>query len=223
LSFRYTVHFAVVLPWERMYGPIQQTYPFCTRMGEVQNARGRLGGPGPWVRRPPRRTEGRSARQATTGRGRRLPHQQLVCLPDRSHPGLGRHAPPDVREASRTRVRSARSWYTHVWTNLFSPPTSLVQQAARGRTAPVPQWLCSTLQHLSDVAWRVRVGPHLIHVPGAVVPAAQGCINGAGFIISDSCATTKSPHRGAAGVRCLGPAQRGRPSAVGGRRRDRHG
>src|SRR5207302_8834826 len=47
-------------------------------------------------------------------------------------PVWGGHAPPDVREASRTRVRSARSWYTHVWTNLFSPPSSLVQQAARG-------------------------------------------------------------------------------------------
>ena len=42
------------------------------------------------------------------------------------------HAPPDWREASRTRVRSFRSLYTQVWTNLLSPPTSLVQQAARG-------------------------------------------------------------------------------------------
>src|SRR2546425_13022117 len=47
-------------------------------------------------------------------------------------PVWGGHAPPAVREASRTRVRSVRSLYTQVWTNLFSPPSSLVQQAARG-------------------------------------------------------------------------------------------
>src|SRR5215510_16028233 len=47
-------------------------------------------------------------------------------------PAWGGHAPPDWREASRTRVRSFRSLYTQVWTNLFSPPSSLVQQAARG-------------------------------------------------------------------------------------------
>src|SRR6266516_2688070 len=47
-------------------------------------------------------------------------------------PVCGGHAPPAWREASRTRVRSLRSLYTQVWTNLFSPPSSLVQQAARG-------------------------------------------------------------------------------------------
>src|SRR3989442_15682410 len=47
-------------------------------------------------------------------------------------PAWGGHAPPAVREASRTRVRSARALYNQVWTNLFSPPSSLVQQAARG-------------------------------------------------------------------------------------------
>src|SRR6266571_8820800 len=47
-------------------------------------------------------------------------------------PVWGGHGPPAWREASRTRARSARSWYTQVWTNLFSPPSSLVQQAARG-------------------------------------------------------------------------------------------
>src|SRR5262245_48332285 len=55
----------------------------------------------------------------------------LSCRIGRT-PVWGGHAPPDVREASRTRVRSARSLYTQVWTNLFSPPTSLVQQAASG-------------------------------------------------------------------------------------------
>src|SRR5882724_3732920 len=47
-------------------------------------------------------------------------------------PVWGGHAPPAVRDSSRTRVRSLRSLYTQVWTNLFSPPSSLVQQAARG-------------------------------------------------------------------------------------------
>src|SRR5947209_20442601 len=47
-------------------------------------------------------------------------------------PVCGGHGPPAWREASRTRARSLRSLYTQVWTNLFSPPISLVQQAARG-------------------------------------------------------------------------------------------
>src|SRR5438105_6194910 len=55
----------------------------------------------------------------------------LSCRIGRT-PVWGGHAPPAWREASRTRVRSARSLYTQVWTNLFSPPSSLVQQAARG-------------------------------------------------------------------------------------------
>src|SRR5713101_8996452 len=55
----------------------------------------------------------------------------FVCRIGRT-PVCGGHAPPAVREASRTRVRSLKSLYTQVWTNLFSPPSSLVQQAARG-------------------------------------------------------------------------------------------
>jgi hypothetical protein len=47
-------------------------------------------------------------------------------------PVCGGHWPPAAREASRTRARSLRSLYTQVWTNLFSPPSSLVQQAASG-------------------------------------------------------------------------------------------
>src|SRR5207247_9778352 len=46
-------------------------------------------------------------------------------------PVCGGHGPPAWREASRTRARSVRSLYTQVWTNLFRPPSSLVQQAAR--------------------------------------------------------------------------------------------
>jgi hypothetical protein len=38
-------------------------------------------------------------------------------------PVWGGHAPPAWRDASRTRVRSVRSLYTQVWTNLFSPPS----------------------------------------------------------------------------------------------------
>jgi hypothetical protein len=37
-----------------------------------------------------------------------------------------------LRDASRSRARSCRSLYTQVWTNVFSPPSSLVRQAARG-------------------------------------------------------------------------------------------
>src|SRR4029434_6320652 len=44
----------------------------------------------------------------------------------------GAHGRPDWRETSRRRVRSVRSLYTQVWTNLFSPPSLLVQQAAKG-------------------------------------------------------------------------------------------
>ena len=50
-------------------------------------------------------------------------------------PVWGGHAPPAWRDASRTRVRSLRSLYTQVWTNLFSPPISLVQQATRGENS----------------------------------------------------------------------------------------
>ena len=47
-------------------------------------------------------------------------------------PVWGGHWPPGLRDSSRTRARSLRSLYTQVWTNVFSPPSSLVQQAARG-------------------------------------------------------------------------------------------
>jgi hypothetical protein len=46
-------------------------------------------------------------------------------------PVWGGHWPPGLRDASRMRARSWRSLYTQVWTNLFSPTSSLVQQAAR--------------------------------------------------------------------------------------------
>jgi hypothetical protein len=47
-------------------------------------------------------------------------------------PVWGGYRPPGLRDASRTRARSLRSLYTQVCTNVFSPPSSLVQQAARG-------------------------------------------------------------------------------------------
>src|SRR5262249_30016111 len=56
----------------------------------------------------------------------------LFCCRIGRTPAWGGHWPPPVRASSRTRARSARSLYTQVWTNLFSPPSSLVQQAARG-------------------------------------------------------------------------------------------
>jgi len=55
----------------------------------------------------------------------------LACRTGRT-PVWGDHAPPGLRDASRTRARSFMSLYTQVWTNVFSPPISLVQQAARG-------------------------------------------------------------------------------------------
>src|SRR5215471_15734262 len=42
------------------------------------------------------------------------------------------HPVPGRRDSSRMRARSLRSLYTQVWTNLLSPPSSLVQQAASG-------------------------------------------------------------------------------------------
>ena len=45
-------------------------------------------------------------------------------------PLCGGHAPPGLRDSSRMRARSPRSLYTQVSTNLLSPPSSLVQQAA---------------------------------------------------------------------------------------------
>src|SRR6266404_2756775 len=50
-------------------------------------------------------------------------------------PLCGGHAPPGLRDSSRMRARSPRSLYTQVWTNLLSPPSSLVQQAARGESS----------------------------------------------------------------------------------------
>src|SRR5712691_8872200 len=53
-------------------------------------------------------------------------------------PAWGGHWPPPLRASSRTRARSLRSLYTQVWTNLFSPPSSLVQQAASGENQTPP-------------------------------------------------------------------------------------
>src|SRR3984893_1578174 len=50
-------------------------------------------------------------------------------------PLCGGHAPPGLRDSSPMRARSPRSLYTQVWTNLLSPPSSLVQQAARGESS----------------------------------------------------------------------------------------
>src|SRR4029434_10056287 len=46
-------------------------------------------------------------------------------------PVCGGHAPA-VRVSARMRARSLRSLYTQVCQNLFSPPSSFVQQAASG-------------------------------------------------------------------------------------------
>src|SRR5215467_6868636 len=82
---------------------------------------------------PPRQTDGAliMLRDYRTGEKAAGTSSLLACRIGRT-PVWGGHAPPDWREASRTRVRSLRSLYTQMWTNLFSPPSSLVQQAARG-------------------------------------------------------------------------------------------
>src|SRR5262245_5079658 len=82
---------------------------------------------------PPRRTDGVivTSGDYRTGEKAAGTSSLFSCRIGRT-PVWGGHGPPDWREASRTRARSVRSLYTQVWTNLFSPPTSLVQQAARG-------------------------------------------------------------------------------------------
>src|SRR2546430_2152426 len=81
---------------------------------------------------PPRRTEGSIGALSDYRTGEKAAgiSSLLSCRIGRT-PVWGGHAPPALRDSSRTRVRSARSWYTQVWTNLFRPPSSLVQQAAR--------------------------------------------------------------------------------------------
>src|SRR2546428_3390580 len=95
------------------------------------------------AQRPPSRASDPLARPAQEDRGGLVTRDDyrtgekaagisslLSCRIGRT-PVCGGHAPPAWREASRTRARSLRSLYTQVWTNLFSPPSSLVQQAAR--------------------------------------------------------------------------------------------
>src|SRR5262249_44822502 len=95
---------------------------------EAAWAGGLTHGPG-----PPRRAAGVLVRSRDYRTGERPAGASslLACRIGRP-PVWGGHAPPDWRDASRTRVRSLRSLYTQMWTNLFSPPSSLVQQAARG-------------------------------------------------------------------------------------------
>ena len=64
-----------------------------------------------------------SSRGATTAQEKAAGISSLLSCRIGRTPVCGGHGPPAVREASRTRVRSARSLYTQVWTNLFSPPS----------------------------------------------------------------------------------------------------
>src|SRR5215813_9876972 len=92
-----------------------------------------------WARRlthgpgPPRQADGALVipRDYRTGEKAAGTSSLLACRIGRT-PVWGGHAPPAWRDASRTRVRSWRSLYTQICTNLFSPPSSLVQHAARG-------------------------------------------------------------------------------------------
>src|SRR2546425_842072 len=124
---------SVVLPWERMDGPMQHTYPCVHGGGRCKTPETALAGLARGSDVPPRRTEGSLGTSSDYRTGEKAAgiSSLLSCRIGRT-PVWGGHAPPAVREASRTRVRSVRSLYTQVWTNLFSPPSSLVQQAARG-------------------------------------------------------------------------------------------
>src|SRR2546429_9976741 len=116
-----------------MYDPIQQTYPFVHGWGSCKTPEATLAGLARGSDVPPRRTEGSIGASSDYRTGEKAAgiSSLFSCRIGRT-PVWGGHAPPAVREASRTRVRSVRSLYTQVWTNLFSPPSSLVQQAARG-------------------------------------------------------------------------------------------
>src|SRR6266700_5517680 len=99
-----------------------------TRFG----ARGRLGGTSDPRARPAQVDRGGIVTKDDYRTGEKAAgiSSLFSCRTGRT-PVWGGHAPPAWREASRTRVRSLRPLYTQVWTNLFSPPISLVQQAAR--------------------------------------------------------------------------------------------
>jgi hypothetical protein len=70
----------VVLPWERMYGPMKHTYPLVHGGGRCKTPEAALAGLARGSDVPPRRTEGRLARRATTARGRRPP-ESAACFP----------------------------------------------------------------------------------------------------------------------------------------------
>jgi len=63
----------VVLPWERMYGPMKHTYPLVHGGGRCKTPEAALACLARGSDVPPRRTEGRSACRATTGRERKPP------------------------------------------------------------------------------------------------------------------------------------------------------
>src|SRR5713101_6118237 len=66
--------------------------------------------------------------------------------------------------------------FVHPGVDELVQPAELARPAGRqGRELfPRLNGFAPPLQHLGDVARGVGIGPHLIHVPGAVVPAAQG-------------------------------------------------
>src|SRR6266571_714429 len=100
-----------------------------TRFG----ARGRLGGTSDPQARPAQEDRGGIVTRDDYRTGEKAAgiSSLFVCRIGRT-PVWGGHRPPAWRDASRTRVRSLKSLYTQVCTNLFSPPSSLVQQAAKG-------------------------------------------------------------------------------------------
>src|SRR5260370_33854726 len=116
------------------------------------------------------------------GRGPGLTHrrewrrdEQLVVLPDRPPSGLWRPrtaGPPGFL----TDLGALAQILVHPGVDELVEPTELARPAGRqgGELLASLDRLAPRLQHLRDVARGVGVGAHLIHIPGAVVPAAQG-------------------------------------------------
>ena len=113
-----------------MYGPIQQTYPFVHGWGRCKTPEAALAGlaRGSDVRQGELRVDRHVERLPHGGEGRR--HQQLVVLPDRPHPGLGR-----PRAASRagglTDAGALGEILVHPSVDEFVQPAELARPAGR--------------------------------------------------------------------------------------------
>src|SRR5262249_8836105 len=166
----------------------------------VRNARGRLGGMSD-PRARPTQAGSWGARQVERlphgGEGRW--HQQLVGLPDRPYPRLGWPRATGLT-GGLTHAGALGEILVHPDVDEFIQPAELARPARRQGRELLPRLngCAPPLQHLWDVALAVGVGPHLIHVPDAVVPAAQGVhkgrrIHNLGFLFHDQVPTAGEP------------------------------